>query len=354
MKKLFAIISLLSIISSHQLFAQTGFEQLINAGPTDATKLVDAYSKSLFKGFGLGMNSGWTNSAQTLGLYHVDLRVTGTAVIVPSSAKSFNVTRIGLSSNLRPADPNDVITPSFSGNTRANGPLMDVYDENNNKLVSFELPSGMLENYVPTPQVQLTLGLLANTDVTIRAAPRFRIGRKIGSVSLIGFGIKHNFMRDLFNDDKDVPFDLALAFSYNNLKYKKSLSLQPIENSVPQDNKQSTDFSGQEIFGNFNNYLFQALISKQFSVFTPYLSLGYNVSSADMGLSGNYPIINGYNGDQITYKTFSNPVRIERTYLKDFRIDAGFQVKLPIIRLYASYGISGNYGIANAGIGIGF
>jgi len=350
MKRLFAIISLLSIISSHQLFAQTGFEQLINAGPADATKLVDAYSKSLFKGFGLGMNSGWTNSAQTLGLSHFELRVTGTGVIVPASGKSFDVTRIGLSSNLRPANPNDVISPSFSGSTRANGPLMDVYDENNNKLVSFELPSGMLENYVPTPQIQLTVGLPANTDVTIRAAPRFTIGRKIGSVSLIGFGIKHNFMRDL---SKDAPFDLALAFSYNNLKYKKSLYLQPLENSVPQDSEQSTDFSGQEIFGNFNNYLFQALISKQFSVFTPYLSLGYNVSSADMGLSGNYPIISGYNGDQVTYKTFSNPVRIERTYLKDFRVDAGFQVKLPIVRFYASYGVSGNYGIANAGIGIG-
>jgi hypothetical protein len=161
-------------------------------------------------------------------------------------------------------------------------------------------------------------------------------------------------MHDLYqHDGKDVPFDLALAFSYNNLKYKKSLNLQPLENSVPQNNEQPMDYSGQEIFGNFNNYLFQALISKQFSIFTPYLSLGYNVSSVDMGLSGNYPIIDGFNGDQITYKTYSNPVRIDRTYLKDLRIDAGFQVKLPIIRLYASYGISENYGIVNAGIGIG-
>lgn len=339
---------------SYDALAQSGFEQLIKSGPADATRLVEAYSRPLLRGFGLGMNSGWTNTAQTLGLLHFDVRVTGTGVIVPTSDRSFNVTQIGLSSNIRPANPNNVISPTFSGKTNSNGPMMDVYDGNNNKLVSFELPSGVLETYVPTPQIQVTVGLLANTDVTVRASPKIRLGKRIGSVSLIGFGVKHNFMRDFFPGDEEVPFDLAVAFSYNSVKYKKALHLSPPEGSTPRKGEQAMDYSNQEIFAQLDNYLFQAMISKQFSIFTPYVALGYNVSSADLGLRGNYPIIDGVDGDQIVYRTYSDPVRVDRTFLKDFRVDAGFQIKLPVIRLYASYGLSRSYGIVNAGVGVGF
>src|SRR6185503_19961176 len=36
-----------------------GFSALIQSGPADATKLVNAYGEPLFKGIGVGLNSGW-------------------------------------------------------------------------------------------------------------------------------------------------------------------------------------------------------------------------------------------------------------------------------------------------------
>lgn len=65
-----------------KLIKANGFEQLIRSGPADASKLVNAYAHPLLKGLGLGMNSGWTNTAKTLDLLHFDLRVTVTAVFV--------------------------------------------------------------------------------------------------------------------------------------------------------------------------------------------------------------------------------------------------------------------------------
>ncbi|RNL53453.1 hypothetical protein D7004_10250 [Pedobacter jejuensis] len=88
----FGIIILLPL----SLHAQFNFEQLIKSGPADAEKLVDAYARPLFYGLGLGMNSAWTNTAQTLKPLHFDLRIVATGAFVPSSKQSFDVSEIGL------------------------------------------------------------------------------------------------------------------------------------------------------------------------------------------------------------------------------------------------------------------
>lgn len=355
MKKHLFFALLLTIFISRNANAQYNFEQLIRSGPADAQKLVEAYANPLLYGLGLGMNSGWTNTAQTIGPLHFDLRIMATGSLVPPSKQTFDVTSIGLSSNLRPSDPALIRSPTFTGDNKNNGPWMDLYDANNNKLISFELPSAVIRDLVPTPQVQLTVGLPANTEVMIRAAPKIRLGKHYGSISLFGLGIKHNLIKDFFPGAKTkTPFDLSILGGYNTLNYSMPLSLQPLEGMVPENDAQVADFSTQQIYARFHNILFQATISKQFSVFTPFASLGYSISMARLGLEGNYPIVNSIRDNQIAYITYTDPFQIEKTYLKTFRGDIGFQIKLPVIRIYGSYGFSGGYGMLSGGIGLGF
>jgi len=351
-KLLLSILLILAV--SFSSYSQIGFEQLLKAGPADAATLVSSYGDPLFKGFGLGMNSGWTNTAKTLGFLHFDIRVTGTAVVVPSYARAFDVTKIRLSSHLQPANPNEVMSPTFSGNTGQNGPLMNLFDDYGNKITSFDLPPGVLKGFVPSPQLQVTLGLVLNTDVTVRWAPKIVLNNDFGSVSLTGFGIKHNIMDD-FASGKGArkPFDLAFAASYNRVRYQKKLNLQPLEGSVPKDPDQLKDFSTQAVYGNFDNYLVQMIVSKQLSFFTPYIALGYNTSKTQFGIEGNFPIPTGISGDQLSYTTYTDPVEINFTHVKGMRADMGFQLKFPILTIFASYGLADSYGMVNGGIGIG-
>lgn len=352
MKKL--LLSFLVLFASLSSYAQIGFEQLLQAGPSDAARLVSAYGDPLFKGFGLGMNSGWTNTAKTMGFLRFDIRVTGTAVVVPQSARSFDVTKIGLSNHLQPADPANVMSPTFSGNTGNNGPLMNLFDDFGNKITSFDLPPGVLRGFVPSPQLQVTLGLVLNTDVTVRWAPKITLNNDFGSVSTYGFGIKHNIMDDIAGGEGDrKPFDLAFALSYNRVKYEKGLNLQPLEGSVPKDPEQVKDFSNQAVYGNFDNYLVQMILSKQLSFFTPYVAVGYNTSKTQFGIKGNFPIPTGVSGDQLSYTTYTDPVNIDLTHVKGFRADMGFQLKFPVLTIFASYGLAERYSLVNAGIGIG-
>lgn len=349
------IFSFLLLQASQTVHAQLNFENLIKSGPADAEKLVEAYANPLLYGFGLGMNSGWTNTAQALKPFHFDIRIIGTGSVVPTSKQTFNVSGIGLSPNLRPSNPSQVLSPTFTGDTQNNGPWMDLFDANNNKLISFELPSAVIKRVVPTPQLQLNMGLFANTEVMVRAAPKIRLGEYFGSISLLGFGIKHNLARDFFPMDREkIPFDFSVLAGFNTAKYSRNLKLLPLDGMIPENENQVADFTTQEIYAKFDNYLFQATLSKEVSFFTPFVSVGYSISKAQLGLKGNYPIANSIRDDKIAYITYSNPFALERTYLKTFRGDVGFQVKLPVLRIYGSYGFSGGYGMLSGGIGIGF
>ena len=90
-------------------------------------------------------------------------------------------------------------------------PLMDIKDDNGNKIGTFNMPQGVIQ-YAPAPDIQLTMGVFKNTDITVRTTPTINIGTNTGSVGMIGFGIKHNIIQRLCEKGKKpIPFDLAIA-----------------------------------------------------------------------------------------------------------------------------------------------
>src|ERR1700743_1041362 len=138
MKKLYFLITLVILLSAgFNADAQSsnssgnGFDQLIRSSPADATKLLGAYAEPLFKGFGIGLNSGWNNTAKTKKLLHFDLRISANVSLVPASGQSFDVTQIGLSNHLQvdPSSPT-TIAPTFGGSKHGATPLMDIKDDN--------------------------------------------------------------------------------------------------------------------------------------------------------------------------------------------------------------------------------
>jgi hypothetical protein len=325
------------------------FSSLIKSAPGDATKLINAYGQPLFKGIGAGMNSGWNNTAKTKKLFHFDLRISATGALAPSADKTLDVTKLGLV-NVRPADPNQTITPTIVG-AKTQGPALDIYS-NGKQVDEFNMPKGAL-SVVPSPQIQLTVGLLKNTDVTIRGVPNISFGNS-GSISMIGFGVKHDIIQDFATAKRPIPFDLAIAFGYSSLKTNIGLTVTD-NGAEPKDSQQSTDFSNQHVQAKFSSFMVQAIISKRILFFTPFLSVGYNTASVNLATIGNYPVTTGANllGTP-TYTTFTDPVKIQSTPLSAMRADLGFQLNLGFFRFYTSYGVTSSYQAGNVGIGFGF
>jgi hypothetical protein len=325
-----------------------GFGQLIKSSPADATLLFQNYAEPLFRGLGTGLNSGWNNTAKTKKFLHFDLRITANVAQVPTSDQSFDVTKIGLSNHLQ-VDPSSTtnMAPTFGGNKNGATPLMDIKDNSGSTVGTFNMPNGVIQ-YVPAPNIQLTIGIFRNTDLTVRTTPTINIGSNSGSVQMIGFGLKHDIIQDFAGKGKTKPFDLAIAINYNRINYNAPLNVQPDNGTQPASGS-SSDFSNQRVNGYFSGTNVQAIISKKLLFFTPFFSVAYQSANTNLGILGNYPITTGSG----VYSTVTDPVHINETSISGFRADAGFQLNLLVLRIYASVS-EGQYLSANAGIGLGF
>ncbi|MFC5283320.1 DUF6588 family protein [Pedobacter alpinus] len=326
---------------------------LIKSGPGDATKLAQAYLMPAFKGFGFGMNSAWYNSAKAKNLGKFDLRIQGTAAIVPSSDQFFRLGDLGLSS--RTSFNSNASTPTLFGED-VTGAEITLKDNNGNNVSSFNMPNGLGFNMVPSPQIQLTVGVIKNTDISVRYSPKLGKSDDYGTLQVLGFGIKHEITKLLMpgKTEKIIPIDIALAFGYNQLTYDKSI---PIEDQL--DDKNSGSNLNQRVEGKLSGYTFDAIVSKKLAIFTPFASIGYNTAKTELGLLGTYvartgaPTVtdpNATNDDKFT--TFIDPVNIKQKDIAGLRGNVGFSLHLAFFRLYGSYSI-GEYQAVTAGLGFG-
>lgn len=340
-------LSLLLFANTNILFAQSdGFTEIIKTGSGDANKLTQAYLSPLFTGVGIGLNSGWYHSAKAKNLGRFDFKFMATAAIVPSENQIFDVRNIGLSNQTRLSNPNNFNTPTAFGNN-SSGPQMDIYDTNNSKIGSFTLPSGSGFNLIPTPQLQITVGLIKNTDVSIRYSPK--IGNdKYGRFSVLGFGAKHELTSLIFPGivGKLVPIDIAVAFAYSQVNFERLISI-----NEQLDESNSNKNLNQRVEGKFSGISADIILSKKLSVFTPFVSLNYNTSNTNVGIKGDFVIANPPTSSQ-AFTTITNPVSLQQTDLAALRGNIGFQIELAFFRLYSTYSIS-KYQAVTAGIGFG-
>ncbi|HEY0670533.1 MAG TPA: DUF6588 family protein [Sphingobacteriaceae bacterium] len=337
------------------IFAQGDVSELIKSGPDDASKLAQAYLTPLFKGFGIGLNSGWNTSGHSKNMGRFEVRIGLTGALIPDSDKTFDVTKLGLSNSIRPVNSSQTISPTVAG-SKNNGPQLAIYDSNNNEIERFTLPQGTGLPAIPVPQVQGSVGLPKGIELTLRAVPQINLGNNRGTINMIGGGVKVELLPLLVNKmaERIIPVDIAVALGYTQFNYTLGLDVRPPNGSVPKDGQQSTDFSNQKVDASLRGLNAEAILSKNLLFFTPFVSIGYHSANTDASLQGNYPIITGalFPVGTKTYTTFSNPVNINRKDISGIRTNLGFQLNLAVFRLYASYTMS-EYNAFNAGIGLG-
>lgn len=319
-------------------FAQTELEGLFKSSQADAQKLIQAYMNPFFKGMGTGLNSGWNNTAASKKLGRFEFRFGLTGATIPSKDKTFDVTTLGLSSNLEPSDPTKVLSPSIGG-LEIPGPSMNL--KSNGAVVgTFVMPQGAKLPFVPAPQLQASVGLIKGLELTLRTMPTINLGKDAGSVGMTGAGLKLNMVRLLAGKkgDKLLPFDVATAIGYTRLNYKLALDVQT----------GSSNYTDQELQAKFSGVNIEAIISKKLLFFTPFLSVGYQSAKTNVDLKGTYP----FQTDNNTYTTLVDPITISQRDISGLRTNIGFQMHLAFLRLYGSYSV-GAYKAFNAGLGLG-
>ena len=163
--------------------AQDGLENILFADISDANKLTTEYLRPASEGFIFGMSNGWYHTAKVHKSLGFDITIGGNFSTAPSEKESFNISALNLSSKIT---QNPSTSPTVLGSDTAALNAFEVTipansDSNINGGVhpelkqNFTMPNGKGDDLpmsgVPTPAVQISLGLPGKFEASLRFVP---------------------------------------------------------------------------------------------------------------------------------------------------------------------------------------
>ncbi|MFI5221580.1 MAG: DUF6588 family protein, partial [Bacteroidia bacterium] len=369
-----AVVTSITVLSQAVQVTAQNAGNLLKAGEGNANKLINAYLSSTLDGIGQGINDGWNNTAKPLELFGLDLRLNAGLGIVPTKDQTFDFNSIAMRSTdaktyMVIQEGTNQNRPTIYGANEPNAAR--VYVRSNiggmdTALTSFTLPTGSGYSYSPSlPMLQMSVGLLKNTEVTLRYFPKTTIAQNY-SLGLFGMAIKHDIMqwiprfKNLMRDAKR-PFDCSVFFGFTNFfaEYRKTLlAVDPLAyNPNP-----SFAYDNQSITFNGNTWTAGIIASKEFRpfkpniTFTPYLGVNYSYSFVKFQFEGDYPIpvvndqYSAVHPQVAKIERVTNPVSLE-SEVSTARINAGARIKIYTFTISGEYSI-GKINTVTIGLGL--
>jgi hypothetical protein len=353
--KKWGILMILSLSFSTASYSQFKDVDFLRSSPADAVTYVQAYLSPWLNAFGSGLSGNWYNTAKPHKFGGFDI-TTGISVgIVPSSATTFDLSKIGLSPSLSGTG----VAPTIAG-PKEEGPLM-YYKVNNLTLASFNAPKGTDWRYIPVPIAQVGIGLPLGTELKGRFIPKININD--GDVALWGVGIIHSIMQYI-PGHKALPLDVSLFAGYTKLMGDVPLGLKPeagVAQSYVAPYNTTTAFDNQNLKMSAQSLNISVISSVDLKVITFYGGLGYCKSKTTIEMQGDYPTpvyvttpLPGhveYNNSGVKQGKDYPKLNVEN--FSGLRANIGFRIKLAVVTFHADY-TRAQYNVVSAGLGLSF
>jgi hypothetical protein len=192
------------------------------------------------------------------------------------------------------------------------------------------LGDDLVMNSVPTPYLQLGLGLFFDTDLMVRYVPKLKNqGAEFG---LFGVGFKHNLMQYFGFLDK-LPLNISALASYSKMNLDYQLS------SVN---------TGQMVNYEVDTFTIQALGSLDFPIISIVGGIGYGKGNVAFDMLGDYiiPLANG------TSKTLTDPLKSDKEYTGAHAM-IGARANLLFLKIFANYTLQ-EFNTLNVGVSVSF
>lgn len=295
--------------------------QTVDGSLSDSETIVEGYMSPLGSALGSGLNAGWYNTAKTHGLGRFDVTAGIHFIGFPNESKSFNPSN---DLNYLVIENNENIPTFIGGNTNSQ---IGILDPTGNFQYLFDAPRGTDLPVLPVPYFQGSVGLIKSTELMFRISP-LKIDFGQLELGYWGFGFKHDIMQWI-PVAKRIPIDLSILAGYSQLSSKFNF----------YDDK-NMDFKVKA----FTSSL---ILSKKLSFITLYSGLGYNYSSSNLKLNGEY-VIGNPQEEQIT---LNNPLDLNFGGTNGFKGNLGLRMKILIFTIHAQY-TKAEYDIFSIGLGL--
>ncbi len=311
-KYLFTLLASFIGFSSYSQTVQSILGQDIKQGE----KLIEAYFTPMAESFGAGLNSGWYNTAKPHSLGGFDLTFTLNTVIIPNSAKTFNISDGGGTTYTSTEDE----AATIFGNSNTTEMTYDIGAGINNP--KFDMPGGFETPAMPLPMLQAGIGLIKNTAVDIRYMPMLNVGDNI-NVNLFGIGLKHDLLQWIPVAGDAIPMSLSLQWGYTNLNTELKIDVH----EVSLNTKANT---------------INLVASKRLLMVTGYAGVGYNSSTTSFSADADF---------ELSGIKFEEKVQMDFESKNNLRANVGFRFNITLVTIQADYTFS-EYPTATLGLGV--
>ena len=324
------------------------FENLF-AASGDANTYLSHYTKPIVNGFLYSTSSGWFTSAKPLKPFHFQLNVSAAGAIVPDEENSFTFNPSEYQYTTISSGPNTL--PTVLGGDASTVLHIDVPLGANEHLETdvdalsgvdlkneYDLPFNM----VPSPNIQLSMGLPFGTAVSLRFLPKLQNGG--ASINQLGIGVQHSISQYIplkTNEDgksskRHLNLAIAAAFNHINIDY---------------DNDTTDQYY---LTSGLNTITLEALASLDYRFISFYGGVGFTQGNGNIDLKGQVDVSYDVYDNNGVYVRTDNKTIIDPLQLKydisGMKTKMGVQLNLFVLKIFADYTIQ-KYPVLNVGLG---
>lgn len=333
---------------------------MMAGGKEDAQRLLQPYIAPAANAFGAALAGGWYNTAEPHKLGGFDITFTVNAAVVPKDDQTFLIDNNELNF-LKLQDPQVNEAQTVAGDD-ISGPqiVYNVQDDEGNVLYTqpaFTMPQGLNTRYVPSPMIQLGVGLIKGTDVMFRFIPNIKYqGNEFG---LWGIGGRHDIKQWIPGLKKLPVFKMSVMYGYTKLHTFVSMDIDKGAIGAEALNGEETNNWEDQYMKVFvRSQTANLLFGADLKVVNFYGALGFVTSKTNLQLTGDFPTV------QVPAGTFEpivvaseDPIDIEMKNkdgsITKPRFNAGIRFKLAVVTLHFDYSWA-NYSVLTAGLGFSF
>ena len=335
--------------------AQIDDASFIRAGVDDASKILESYVTPWANAFGAALNGSWYNTAKPHKFGGFDFTIGVNLAIAPLSSGTYDISELGLTNFTGSG-----AAPSLSGKYGPRPTITEKSPAAGVDPITFDAPNGSDLRYIPTPAIQVGIGLPLGSEVKIRYLPRIPINE--GDISSVfGLGFIHSITQYIPGNEL-LPYSFSLFGGFTNLKGNLPVDLRPgglLQNQLYSSKYTPTSWEDQMLEMDMKAWNISVIGSVNVSVVTFYGGLGYAATSSSVKLKGNFPTPT-YNPTLSTtdyvYEDSGVITNFPSVKLEDFsglRANIGFRFKLGAMTLHFDYTRS-QYNVLSGGLGVSF
>jgi len=291
----------------------------------DAQTYLDYYMSPVLNGLMYNLNNGWYTTGKTHQKWGFDLTIAASVAMIPEEEKNFifkaseyNYLSINSSNLALPTAAGGLTSTTLSASNNSNSITFDAIDG-----LGEEWPKDFfIPISIPTPMIQIGVGIPSKTDVKLRYFPNSTTNEL--EYGLLGVGIQHDLTQHFKLFEKIPRFHLSGfgAFTKMHLNYK------PLNSDVSGEN--------QRLEMKMNTYTLQLIGDINLKIVNFYAGLGYTGGTTNLDALGTYKYDFNNNGTYTSDEIFVDPMLLKFD-ISGLKTTAGVRFNLGPVKLFADY-----------------